>query len=152
MTTKIISSHSQMGRKKTYDSKVDEWLSRSMKSHEGEMTPRGRIDEACEGKNVRNYILTSMAFCEHNVSIVHVKDRNSTNMATHWAWFWAHFLNIRTTPCAKRGLKIVLGNFWRVKGLSLNIYSLIKPSGVAPWEARSVGLTYEIFDRWINNI
>jgi hypothetical protein len=32
-----------------------------------------------------------MALCELNVYIVHVKDQNPTNMATHRAWNWTHF-------------------------------------------------------------
>ncbi len=42
MTTKIRSLSSQMGKKKAYDSKVDEQLSRRLKLHEVEMIPKGR--------------------------------------------------------------------------------------------------------------
>jgi hypothetical protein len=54
-----------------------------MKLHEVEVTPRGRIDGACEGENAWDGILRFMAFREFNVFIVHVKDQNPTNMATH---------------------------------------------------------------------
>ncbi len=77
--------------KKANDSKVDEWLFRGMKLHEVEVTPRGRIDGACEGENAWDGILRFMAFREFNVFIVHVKDQNPTNMATHWAWIWDTF-------------------------------------------------------------
>ncbi len=77
--------------KKAYDSKVHEWLSRGMKLHEVAVIPKGRIDGACEGENAWDGILRSMALCELNVYIVHVKDQNPTNMATHRAWNWTHF-------------------------------------------------------------
>jgi hypothetical protein len=53
-----------------------------MKPHEVEVTPRGGIDGACEGKNARDDILRSMAPCELDVFIVHVKDQNPTDMTT----------------------------------------------------------------------
>jgi hypothetical protein len=56
-------------------------LFRSRKPHEVEVTPRRRIYGACEGKNAWDDILKSMAPCELDVSIVHVKDQNPT-MAT----------------------------------------------------------------------
>jgi hypothetical protein len=68
--------------KKVYDSKVDERLFRGMKPHEVKVIPRGRIDGDCEGKNAWDDILRSMAPRELDVSIVHVKDRNPTDMAT----------------------------------------------------------------------
>jgi hypothetical protein len=45
-----------------------------MKFHEVKVTPKGRIDGACEGKNPWDDILRSMALHEFNVFIVHVKD------------------------------------------------------------------------------
>jgi hypothetical protein len=52
-----------------------------MKPHEVEMTLRGKIDEACEGGNAWVDILRSMAPCELDVVIIHVKDQNPIDMA-----------------------------------------------------------------------
>ncbi len=52
-----------------------------MKPHEVEVTPRGKIDEACEGGNAWVDILRSMAPCELDVVIIHVKDQNPIDMA-----------------------------------------------------------------------
>jgi hypothetical protein len=53
-----------------------------MKLHAVEVTPRGKIDEACEGGNAWVDILRSMARCELDVFIIHVKDQNPIDMAT----------------------------------------------------------------------
>ncbi len=68
--------------KKAYDAKVEEWLSRGLKPHEVEVTPKGKIDGACKGENAWDDIFRSIAPCELDVSIVHVKDQNPTNLAT----------------------------------------------------------------------
>ncbi len=76
-----VRAHKQ-AEKKTYDFNVDERLSRGMKPHEVEMTPKGKIDGAYKGKNAWDDILKSLAPCELDVSIVHVKDQNPIDMAT----------------------------------------------------------------------
>jgi hypothetical protein len=47
-----------------------------MKPREVEVTPRGKIDRACEGGNAWVDILRSMAPYELDISIIHVKDQN----------------------------------------------------------------------------
>jgi hypothetical protein len=81
-----------------------------MKLHEVELTPRGGIHGPCEGKNACDDILKSMAPCELDVSIVHVKDQNPIDMATLRAQMDTLF-EYKKTPCAKRGLKMLLGDF-----------------------------------------
>jgi hypothetical protein len=61
---------------------VDEQLSRNMKPHEVKVIPKGRIDGVCGGGNAWDDILKSMAPCELDVSIVHVKDQNPIDMET----------------------------------------------------------------------
>jgi hypothetical protein len=92
-----------------------------------------------------------MAPYELDVFIVHVKDQNPTDMATLWVWMDT-FFEYKQTPCTKRGLKMLSGDFWKVRGLNLNIYSFIKPNGFPPWDkAKLVEPAYEIQDKWKNS-
>jgi hypothetical protein len=50
MTSRIKSSFYEMNKKKQYEVKVDNQLLKGLKPHVVEVTPRGRIDGACEGE------------------------------------------------------------------------------------------------------
>jgi hypothetical protein len=81
-----------------------------MKPHAVQVTPRGKIDGACEGGNAWVDILRSMAPCELDVFIYMSK----TKTPLTWQYSkleWTHFLNVKITPYAKRGLKMLLAIF-----------------------------------------
>jgi hypothetical protein len=81
-----------------------------MKPHEVEMTFRGRIDGACEGKNAWDDILKSMAPCELDVSIVHVKDQNPIDMATFQAQMDTLF-EYKNNPLCRKGFEDAIRQF-----------------------------------------
>ncbi len=55
---------------------------KGLKPHVVEVTPKGRIDGACKGKNAWDALIKSMAPRTLDVSIVHVKDQDLAYMAT----------------------------------------------------------------------
>jgi hypothetical protein len=66
------------------------------------VTPRGRIDGACEEENAWDDMLKSMAPCELDASIVHVKDQNPIDMATLRAQMDTLFEYKNNPLCQKR--------------------------------------------------
>ncbi len=55
------------------------------KPHVVEVTNKGKIDGACDGKNVAHDMLRSAATYYLDVSIVHVSEQNPKDMETLWA-------------------------------------------------------------------
>jgi hypothetical protein len=110
MIARIKSSNSQTSKKKAYDFKVDEQLSRGMKPHEVEVIPRGRIDGAYEGKNAWDDILRFMAPHELDVSIVHVKNQNPIDMATLQAQMDT-LLKYKNNPLCQNGFEVAIKQF-----------------------------------------
>ncbi len=61
---------------------VQEQLVKGLNAHAVKVTNKRRIDGACEGKNVWDDLLRSIAPCYLDVFIVHAKEQNSTNVVT----------------------------------------------------------------------
>jgi hypothetical protein len=56
-------------------------MAKGLKPQVIEVSVKGRIDGACKGKTTWDDIIKSIAPCVVDVSIVHVRDQNPTNMA-----------------------------------------------------------------------
>jgi hypothetical protein len=60
---------------------MEEWLAKGLKSHTVEVTTRGKIDGACQGKNPRDDMLRNMAPLVIDIYIIHVRDQKIDDMA-----------------------------------------------------------------------
>jgi len=57
-------------------------MGKGLKPHVVEVTAKGKIDEAYDGKNAWDDLVRSQAPCHLDVFIVHVKDHNPIDMAS----------------------------------------------------------------------
>jgi hypothetical protein len=76
-------------------------MGKGLKPHVIEVTIKGKIDGACDGKNAWDDLVRSQAPRHLDVYIVHVKDHNPIDMASLQAQ-WMGFLNTTMIFYAKR--------------------------------------------------